>query len=127
MGATAGLLLLQVPPELLSVSAIVCPTHTCVGPIIANGSGLTVTVVVAEHPARVYVITALHGPGDPPQIPEIRLMVAHEELLLLQVPPMGLSLNVAVNPAHKVVVPLIGAGVRLTVTVAVTVHPVPSV
>lgn len=50
IGATTGLLLLHVPPPVLSVSAMVDPTHTLVGPTITPGNGFTVTIVVVEHP-----------------------------------------------------------------------------
>jgi len=52
IGAMTGLLLLQVPPAVLSVKAVVCPIHTDVAPMIAKGNGLTVTVVVTVQPAR---------------------------------------------------------------------------
>lgn len=43
--ATEGARLFQLPPP-ASVSAIVAPTHNAVGPPIAAGTGLTVTLVV---------------------------------------------------------------------------------
>jgi hypothetical protein len=53
IGAITTLLLLHVPPIVLSVNAMVDPTQTDVGPIITPGNGFTVTVVVTLHPARV--------------------------------------------------------------------------
>jgi hypothetical protein len=47
--ATAVLLLVQVPPP-PSVKVVVEPTQTLVEPDIADGSGFTVTTVVAVHP-----------------------------------------------------------------------------
>ena len=41
------LLLLQVPPVEASLSVIAKPTQTDVGPVMATGSGFTVTVLVA--------------------------------------------------------------------------------
>ena len=43
------LLLLQVPPEFASVSAVVDPAHTFIVPVITAGNVLTVTVVVVLH------------------------------------------------------------------------------
>lgn len=52
--ATAGDPLLQMPPDVASVSVIVLPTHT-VGLTgeMPPGAVFTVTTVVAEHPAAV--------------------------------------------------------------------------
>lgn len=47
IGATTALELNHVPPDVASVSAIVDPTHTLVGPTIGEGSGLTSTDAVA--------------------------------------------------------------------------------
>jgi hypothetical protein len=44
--ATAGALLLQVPPGVTSVTVIVVPGHNAVGPPIAAGNGLTVIVAL---------------------------------------------------------------------------------
>jgi hypothetical protein len=46
--ATVVLLLIQVPPAVASVTVIVEPAHTLVGPLIAAGAGLTVTTAVAR-------------------------------------------------------------------------------
>ena len=46
-------------------------------------------------------------------------------LLLLHVPPAGVEFNVVVKPTHTAALPVIAVGLALTVTVAVTVHPVP--
>lgn len=43
-------LLLQVPPAVASVSVIVAPTHTAVGPLMAVGAGVIVMVFVARQP-----------------------------------------------------------------------------
>jgi hypothetical protein len=49
----AVLLLLHAPPLMASLRAVVAPWHTCVVPVIADGVGLMVTVVLMEQPARV--------------------------------------------------------------------------
>jgi hypothetical protein len=48
--ATAGLLLLQVPPMVASSSVVVRPEHTARVPLIAAGSGSTVTTAVVIQP-----------------------------------------------------------------------------
>jgi len=48
--ATEVLLLLQVPPVVPSVNAVVSPEHTLSVPPIATGSGLTDTVPVMLQP-----------------------------------------------------------------------------
>jgi len=48
--ATAGDALLHVPPAVALLRVLVAPTQTLVMPVIAAGSGLTVTVVVTAHP-----------------------------------------------------------------------------
>ena len=53
--ATAGLLLVQVPPNTASLNTVVCPTHTPVLPMIGVGTGVTVIVLVAAHPVRLSV------------------------------------------------------------------------
>ena len=48
---TAAPVLLHVPPGVASANKVHDPAHTCVAPVIAAGSGLTVIVVVVEQPA----------------------------------------------------------------------------
>ena len=48
--ATAALLLLHVPPALTSLKLVVDPWHTARVPVIADGVGLTVNIVVTIHP-----------------------------------------------------------------------------
>jgi hypothetical protein len=45
-------LVLQVPPDGVAEIATAPPTHTEVGPLIADGPGITVTVLVAIHPVK---------------------------------------------------------------------------
>ena len=52
--ATAVLLLLQLPPAVVSVSTLVVPSHMLVTPVIADGAALTVIGNKVLHPlARV--------------------------------------------------------------------------
>ena len=84
----------------------------------------TVTVVVTKQPAAiVYVIVAV-PPATPVTIPETVPTVALAVLLLLHVPPVTASVNVEVDPAHIITVPLIAVGVWLIVTIDVAKHPV---
>ena len=48
--AVEGLAVDQVPPGEASANVIVAPAHTCVGPVMADGTGYTVTVSVAVQP-----------------------------------------------------------------------------
>jgi hypothetical protein len=47
----AGILLLQVPPDVASVSVMLLPTHTIGVPPITAGNGFTVIGNVIEQPA----------------------------------------------------------------------------
>ena len=48
--AMAGNVLVQPPPVVASLSVIVLPMHTAVGPVIGAGNGLTVITPVIKHP-----------------------------------------------------------------------------
>jgi len=125
--ATAVLLLLQVPDGVASLRVVVRPAHTFMVPVMAAGSGLTVSAVVAVQPVgKVYVM--VRAPADTPvMIPVVLPAVASVVLLLLQVPPVVALLSVVVRPAHTLVVPLIAAGSGLTVNAVVMLQPVASV
>jgi hypothetical protein len=88
-GAMPPALLLQVPPEVVSVSKVVVPLQICVTPVIADGDGLTVTGFVTTHPAPGIKVTIAVPAETPvtivvPAGPEVT--VATDVLLLLQVP-----------------------------------------
>jgi hypothetical protein len=86
-------------PEPASVNADVKPTQTTTLPVIAGGSGLTLTAAIAVQPTGVvYVIVAVPV-AIPETIPAV-LTDATEVLLLLHVPPAVASLNVTVLPAQ---------------------------
>jgi hypothetical protein len=123
--ATDVLLLLHVPPPVPSVKPEVLPAQKVVAPEMLAGLPITLTVVVVKHPvenAEVIMLVPAEAPNTVP--PEF--MVATDVLLLLQVLP-ALLVSVEVLPAHKVVEPVMGAGVALTVTIAVTRQPEPIV
>jgi hypothetical protein len=72
--------------------------------------------VIVATPAAIPVATPVVAP-----------IVATVVLLLLQVPPVTTLLNVAVAPSHIEAEPVIAAVAELTVTPAVTRHPVDNV
>ena len=55
------------------------------------------------------------------------LTVAKAMLLLLQVPPVVVLLNVVVDPAQTVIVPVIAGGAEMTVIVFATAQPVDNI
>jgi hypothetical protein len=127
--ATAVLVLLQVPPGVISVSGVVLPAHTVRVPAIVAGCigcGFTVMGLMAVQPVgNVYKIagvpaaTAVTIPVDP--------TMARAVLLLLHAPPEVRSVNGTVNPAHSVFIPEIADGTGFTVTPVVVAHPVGNV
>lgn len=123
--ATAVLLLVHVPPVMASLRMMVKPWQTFATPIIAEGVGRTVTVVIVIHPF-VYVMTDVPG-AMPETIPVVEPIVAVPVLLLLHVPPVVALLKVETAvPIHITVVPVMAAGLAPTVTTVEIVHPVPS-
>ena len=121
------LLLLHVPPDGLEDNVVALPTHTFIVPVIDDGIGLTVNVVVVRQPVgNVYVISGVPE-ATPVTIPELVPTVASVTLLLNHVPPGVASVSVVVKPMHTLSVPDIAAGNGLTVTTVVEVHPVDAV
>jgi hypothetical protein len=115
--ATAGLKLLQVPPTVPDVSAKLLPGHVAAAPVIAAGSGFTVTTVVVlqDVAPNVKVITAVPAlipvtPPDPPTVATAVLLLLHAPVLLV---------SRVVPPAHRVGVPPIAAGNGFMVTITV--------
>ena len=67
-------------------------------------------------------------PADTPvTTPVVEPTVANPVLLLLQVPPPVISLNIVVEPVQTLAVPVMAAGNGLTVMIAVVIQPVASV
>ena len=72
------------------------------------------------------MITAV--PEDiPVTTPLLVPTAATKELLLLHTPPVVMSFRAVVEPTHTFRVPVIAAGVGLTVIILVTAHPVANV
>jgi hypothetical protein len=107
---------------------VVEPTQAKGAPVITPGNAFTVTVIVLLHPVAVMkqVIVAVPA-AAPVTIPVPTPTVAIAVLLLLHVQPAGVVVSVVVRPTHKLVLPVIGVGNGLTVTVAVAAHVVGSV
>jgi hypothetical protein len=121
--AIAGVPLVHVPPVVVLLSVVVRLWQTASVPVIAAGSGLTVTGVVVMQPvASVYVIFTT--PADAPVITPPVLAVAIEPSALAHVPPVVAELRFVVSPTQIVGVPVIAAGSGLTVTTAVVRQPV---
>ena len=63
-------------------------------------------------------------PGDTPVITPVGLAVAIPPVAGLHDPPGTASLKEVLRPTHTEVIPVIGAGTVLMVTVVVVLHPV---
>jgi hypothetical protein len=59
----------------------------------------------------------------PVTLPVTALMLAHEGLLLLQVPPVVASDKTDGTPIHKAVLPVMAEGSGFTVSIVDDVHP----
>ena len=121
------LLLLHTPDGVVQASAVVPPLHTLSVPVIGATAmpALTFTVwVVVPVPhtfTTVYVMVTT--PVARPVTTPNELTVASAGLLLLQVPPKVEFVKLVEFPAHIEVVPYIGDGAALTVTIKVAVVP----
>ena len=92
--ATEDTLLLHVPFGNPSLRVVVKPAHIVVLPAIAVGNGLTVTVTERVQPVgSVDVITDVPPGAVPVMIAVVNPIGAAILLLLLQVPPIVLSVN----------------------------------
>jgi len=116
--------LLQVPPLVESLNAVVNPVHTTAVPVIA-GTAVTVIVVIRMHPVlSIYVMMAVPV-LMPAAIPVDEPMVAIPLLLLVQIPPETELFKVVVEPIHAIVAPVITGGREFTVTIIVLLHTGP--
>ena len=124
----AVLLLLQVPPDGVSVIGVHWPSHTAVAPLIAPGRPLTVTTCVRTHPLAVLVNTIVVVPAAIP-VTTPTVFTVPTALVLLDHEPPGVAeeVSVVVFPAHITIgPPPITAGSASTVTTEVVIQPVPS-
>jgi hypothetical protein len=122
--ATAGLLLLHVPPVIALVNVLHEPSHTCGVPVIGYGARMMVTTFVAIHPVdKVYTIVTV-STELPVITPVTGSMDATNGLVLLHVPPGGVLAIVVDVRLQKPLLPVIGVGSGFTVTTAVRTQPV---
>lgn len=121
--AIAGMLLVHVPLATGWLNVVVNPSHTLSVPVIATGAGVTVTTIVDVQPAlKAYVIVVV--PVDTPQTtPVAEPTVPTDGVLLAQLPPGVLFVNVIQEPIHTFVGPTIGAAADTTVITIVTEQP----
>ena len=119
--ATAGLLLVQVPP-LVGESVVVAPTHILVVPVIlTNGMALTVTGKVGAEiqPVTEFVNVNVADPAATPVTIPLLVTVAMAGLLLDHTPPV-VGDKVVLAPTQMLLPPVIlTTGSALTVTAEV--------
>ena len=129
--ATAGFVLIHVPPGDGLVNVTGLPIHTCGLCGIGSGVALTVTTALPIQPVLdiVNVISAV--PADTPvTIPVVgpALTTVATAVAPLFQNPVGLLLSTICEPLHTVnEVPVIAAGSALTVIVCTLKQPVPTV
>ena len=126
MVAIAVLLLLHTPPVTASLSGVESFMHTWSVPPIADGVGLTVSIVVAAQPVALVMYEIIAVPAAPPVTVPVAPTIAILVALLLHVPPVVASANVMVDPIHKAVAPVMINSDGLTAMILVTVQPEPN-
>lgn len=122
--ATPGLLVLQVPPGIASLSNDVdgdskVAEHNCVSPVIGSGTGFTVILLVTvQPPPKVKMMVA--PPADTPvTTPVVLPTLAMPGVVLSHVLVPAASVRVMLLPTHTWVGPAMAGGIGLTVTVFV--------
>jgi len=125
--ASAGLLLVHVPPDGVELSVVVKPVHTVIVPVIADGLALTVITAEVVHPVgNAYTIDGV--PAEPPvTTPVSEPTAACAVLVLLQVPPDVAELTAMDEPTQTEPGPVIPLGNAFTVTVVIVLQPVANV
>lgn len=117
--ATA-LLLLQVPPGVIHISVVVVPTHNEDVPLIAEGEGATVRIVMDLQPVLVTVYEILVVPAAMPVATPVLISIeAFVGMLTLHVPPGVLQFSDTDDPTQTVADPVMAPGSGLTVTTRV--------
>ncbi len=117
-------LLVHVPPVGVLDKLVVLPTQTVELPVMADGSGFTVIIVVViQVVGSEYVIIAVPE-ATPVTTPVPETTVAILVLPLIHIPPAEPLLRVVVPPlAHMLVIPVMADGFGLTVTMIVRTQP----
>ena len=99
--AIAVLLLLHETPPTASLRVIVDPAQTDVLPEIGPGVTSTVTLPVAVQPDGMMYVMASMPVLTPVTVPVTDPIVAINTLLLLQIPPVTVSVSVVLFPSHS--------------------------
>ena len=124
--ASAGLLLVQVPPDGVEFNVVVNPVHTVIVPVIALGFALTAIGVEVAHPVgNVYTMDGVTA-APPVTTPVREPTDACKGLVLLHMPPGVVELSATDEPTHTEPGPVIAAGNGFTVTVVIARQPVAS-
>jgi hypothetical protein len=123
--AMMGLLLLQVPPLVISVSVMDDPIHNVDEPVMAEGGVFTVTVVLAKQPA-VLVNVMTDVPAVPPVTIPVEVPIAAIAGLLLVHVPLVPVVNAPVEPEQITTEPEIVGGRLFTVISLVVIQPEPT-
>lgn len=112
---------LQVPPAGVALSVVLLPIHTVKVPLIVPGAALTVTTAEVLQPPAVYTTVAVPAllPPMKPGLSNVATVVGVTD----HVPPVVVLLSVVVRPTHSVRLPVMAAGVGVTVTTLVVVQP----
>ena len=116
--------LVQVPPDGELERVVALPTQVLAVPEIIAGNGFTVAVTDRKQPVGKTYETIEVPAETPLMMPLVLPMRATEVLPLIQVPPMVMSVSVAVEPSHITGVPDIAAGTGFTVMTVVVRQPV---
>jgi hypothetical protein len=114
----------HVPPAVVLLSVVVCPTHIVPTPVMAAGSGLMVATVVSEHVVGSVYVSVVVPASTPPSIPEVLPIVPLAGVLLSHVPPAGVPVSVDDEPSHTCSEPVTPVGRPFTSTTIVRKQPV---
>lgn len=118
-------LLLHVPPDTELDSVVVAAIHTDDEPVILPGAVRSSTVTVAGEPQVLSYVIVVEPTATPNTTPVVGFTVATATSLLVHVPPAAVLLRVVVDPVQTVVVPVIAAGLALTVMPCTAALPQP--
>ena len=112
---------LHVPPAGVALSVVLLPIQTVSVPLIVPGAALTVTTADVLQPPAVYTTVAVPAllPPMKPGLSSVATVVGVTD----HVPPVVVLLSVVVRPTHSVRLPVMAAGVGVTVTTLVVVQP----
>ena len=112
---------LHVPPAGVALSVVLLPIQTVSVPLIVPGAALTVTTADVLQPPAVYTTVAVPAlfPPIKPGLSSVATVVGVTD----HVPPVVVLLSVVVRPTQSVRLPVMTAGVGVTVTTLVVVQP----